>query len=254
MFKELNVFAMRSQILPRRTNAMCIHQVAAEEEFLTDASAADDVRPLEPSMTTDLTQSVPGEADPASTPWESSIQNSLTAVGEGIQALLSESMTAATGEVTNELHTTVQRQVRKAIRQHLPELSRQLQVEANASVTNKAEQVAARVSAETLQGFQSAVDSRFEEMKASVEALTGQLQQLAGDNSRLRKTHEEQRKVIVALVKKVGVLENQATQTVQHQQSIDQRLLALEQPADLDSEWEQLLGQKNDDGNSETAA
>jgi len=48
----------------------------------------------------------------------------------------------------------------------------------------------------------------------------------------------------VALVRKVGALENHATATSRHHHKTDQRLKHLEQPADLDDEWKDLLSNK----------
>lgn len=86
----------------------------------------------------------------------------------------------------------------------------------------------------------SSADRFFGDLTSLSKRLEGVVEQ----NTLLKQTNEEQRKVIVALVKKVGALESQSVAATRHLQRIDQRLATLEQPADLDSEWKDLLANK----------
>ncbi|MEP3481149.1 MAG: hypothetical protein ABJZ55_18060 [Fuerstiella sp.] len=236
---------MSRRFLPRRMNAMSIQEVAAAEEFATQTSNDGSLS----ASSIDKTSSPPPEQSPTPTPptqinLERGIQKSLEKVGNGIQALLSESLTSATGDVATELQSTVQQHVQAAIRKSLPSLSQQLQKEAKRISTIQAEQVAKKTSDVCLAEFKTVIQQQHEIQQRSTDSMITRLDEIVSQNTALKQTNEEQRKVIVALVKKVGALEERANITRRHQQKTDQRLARAEQPTDLNAEWTDLMSAK----------
>lgn len=105
------------------------------------------------------------------------------------------------------------------------------------------------------QGIQSLLSDSFtsvtDKQSSDIASLSRRFDKLVEQNGSLKRTNEEQRKVIVALVRKVAALENHATSAVQHHQRTEKRLGILEQPADLDSEWKDLLDNKGKSNGNE---
>lgn len=236
---------------------MSIQEVAAAEEFATQTSGevslqANPLNAVSPLKTEEQATPLP----PAQIDLGPSIQKSLEAVGTGIQALLGESLTVATGGVTSELQSTVQQLVQAAIRKSLPSLSQQLQKEARRIAAIQAEQIAKKTTTACLSEFKTVMRQQNEAQQSSTESLISRLDESASQSAALKITNEEQRKVIVALVKKVGALEEQATITRRHQQKTDQRLTRAEQPTDLNAEWTDLMSakEKHDNDEADSAA
>ena len=248
---------MSRRFLPRRMNAMSIQEVAATEEFATQTSnngslpANSSGKKSAPQPEQSTTPASPTQIDLGP-----SIQKSLEKVGNGIQALLTESLTSATGDVTTELQSSVRQHVQAAIRKNVPSLSQQLQKEAKRIATIQAEQVAKNTSVAYLSEFKTAMRQQNEIQQRSTDSLITRLDEIVSQNTALKQTSEEQRKVIVALIKKVGALEEQANITRRHQQKTDQRLTRAEQPTDLDAEWTNLMlaKEKSDAEDTDSAA
>lgn len=236
---------MSRRILPNRTNAMSIHQVAAAEEFATPDLNRDDVRPItqnsEPSAQTDHG---PTLAKAPAVTLEDSIQQSLQSVGSGIQSLLSESLTLAKGEVTTGLRATVQQQVQESIKKSFPTLNQQVQKEARKVAAVHAESVVQQAMTTSVSELKDLVQQQNKAHHKLTQSISARLDDAISQTESLKQSNEEQRKVIVALVRKVTALENHATASSRHQQKTDQRLKAMEQPADLDAEWKDLLAAK----------
>lgn len=226
--------------------------MAAAEEFATPDLNQHDVQPLaqnsSPSIQTDHAP-IPVQA-PAAT-LEDSIQQSLQSVGNGIQSLLSESLSLAKGEVTTDLRATVQQQVQDTIKKSLPAFSQQLQKEARKVAAVHAENVTQKTIAASVSELKDLIQKQDQNHQNFSDSVCVRLDQAVTENSALKQTNEEQRKVIVALVRKVTALENHATASSRHQQRTDQRLTVLEQPADLDAEWKNLLETKQKSSSTE---
>lgn len=234
-------------------NAMSIQQVAAAEEFATQIPSQGDPCSGSPDRTP------MNQAEQQNTPMASatmdlgaSIQKSLESVGSGIQTLLSESLTLATGDVTTELQATVQQHVQAAIRKSLPTLSQQVQKEARKIAAVHAEQIAKKTTTAYVSDIMALVQQQNEVHQHATESITTRLDQVVSQNSALKQSNEEQRKVIVALVRKVGALETHATAASRHQQKTDQRLTRVEQPSDLNAEWQDVMADKGKRSADET--
>ena len=233
-------------------NAMSIHQVAAAEEFASHLiDQSDSGSQSETSLSADEQEQADAFLDATSIDTQVSIQQSLESVGNGIQALLSESLTLATSEVTTNLQKTIHQYVQDSIKKGLPALGQQLQKEARKVAAVQAEQVTKKATAAYTSELKELQQQSADHQQAD-QSMSVRLDEAVSENVALKQAYEEQRKVIVALVRKVDALENHANTNRQHQQNTDQRLARIEHPSDLDTEWQDLLSSKDEDSDLET--